>query len=41
MIIFTFITKTEGFNIKKVAQKIDNLHNMSIDELYNWIKMKK
>jgi hypothetical protein len=33
--------ETKGFNIKKVLQKIDNLHNMFLDEFYNWVEMKK
>ena len=33
--------ETKGFNIKKASQKIDNLHNMSTDEFYNWVEIKK
>lgn len=41
MKIFDFILKTKGFNIKKAVQKIDNLHNMSTDEFYDWVEIKK
>ena len=41
MTIFNFIMETKGFNIKKASQKIDKLHNMSTDEFYNWVEIRK